>query len=61
MTLSNIGHNLYVTAMGKKFLVTDIVKSMEEANTICAKDNTVGVIDETDNGLVIIAKQEPTA
>ena len=51
---------MVIHADKKKYEVTAIVASMKEANDICAADKTVGVIDETDAGLVIIAKLSST-
>jgi hypothetical protein len=56
MKLSNHHHKVFVHVDGKKFEVTAIVNSMKDANDICAADKTVGVIDETSNGMIIIAK-----
>lgn len=56
MKLSNPNHTVFVHVDGKKYEVAAIVNSHTDANDICAARNDVGVIDETSNGMIIIAK-----
>ena len=46
---------LYAHCMGTKFKVVAICHTRDEANEICAKDETVGVISEN-NGLIFVAE-----
>jgi hypothetical protein len=40
--------NLYIKALGKFYQVTNIAKTIEEANEICGKDKDIAVIYEND-------------
>jgi hypothetical protein len=61
MKLSNPHHKVFVHVDGQKFEVTAIVSKAQDANDIMAADETVALIDQTSNGMLIIAKIEPTA
>lgn len=58
MILNNPHMRVYVADMGKIFLVSAIVQSVHQANELCERDSTIGVIADDENGLVYLAKLE---
>ena len=57
LPLSNTGHTLHILVDERFYEVTAVCLTPDEANRICAKDESVAVIDTDTNGITYVAKK----